>query len=137
MLKKVFESEYVPPHPGEILREDYLPSIAMTRAALARHLGISRRMLGDLLNERRPISFDLAQRLGGALGTGTRYWIGLQAQHDVWLAERSDAPRILPVAWRPKVTPGVLQGVNAVQRNTRTTRKPKLKLRKVSVAPSR
>lgn len=102
MLKKIIEAEYSPPHPGEILREDFLPSIAMSRAALARHLGISLRLLGELMAERRPITFQVAQRLGGALGTGTRYWIGLQAQYDIWLCERAEAPRVLPVAWRKK-----------------------------------
>ncbi len=102
MLKKVIDPEYSPPHPGEILREDFLPSIAMSRAALARHLGISVRTLNEVLAERRPVTFAMAQKLGGALGTGIRYWIGLQAQHDIWLSERGEPPRILPVKWRTK-----------------------------------
>ena len=102
MLKKVIDPEFSPPHPGEILREDFLPSIAMSRAALSRHLGISSRTLNEVLAERRPVTFAMAQKLGGALGTGVRYWIGLQAQYDIWLCERGEPPRILPVKWRKK-----------------------------------
>lgn len=88
-----------PPHPGEILREDILPHVAMSRAELARHLGISPRALGDLLAERRAVTLDLAMRLGAALGQGARYWLGVQTQHDVWQASRLEAAPVPPIAW--------------------------------------
>jgi len=79
-----------PCHPGEILREDFIPQYSISRKALASHLGLGVRTLGDLVNERRPITLDLALRLGEAFGTGAHYWLGLQMQHDVWVARRSD-----------------------------------------------
>jgi addiction module HigA family antidote len=86
--------ETKPPHPGEIIREELLPRLGITAAELAEHLGIAPRLIEAILAERRPIKLNLAQRLGVALGTGARYWLALQMQHDVWMAERT-APIVL------------------------------------------
>lgn len=98
MYRTFIEDLPEPPHPGEILREDILPCLGMTRAALARHLGISARMLGDLLAERRSVDRKMAQRLGIALGQGARYWLGLQVQHDLWHCD-IDEPPVKPIRW--------------------------------------
>lgn len=99
MSKDLYDRELPPPHPGEILREDLLPRSRLSRAALARHLGISLRALTDLLAERRPVTLDLALRLGAALGSGARYWLGLQIQHDLWRADHGAAVEVKPVVW--------------------------------------
>jgi addiction module HigA family antidote len=89
-----------PPHPGEILREDLLPRLGMSRAAFARHLGISAARLGAVLAERTSVTLDLAVRLAAAFGHGSRYWLGLQAQHDIWRAEQALASvKVQPVVW--------------------------------------
>ena len=113
MLKPTCDPDYAPPHPGEILREDILPRLAMSRSALASHLGMSRRTLAALLDERRPITFEIAQRLGAALGSGTRYWLGLQAQHDIWRAGNAAPMTLAPVAWQDGRATG---GVSAPRR---------------------
>lgn len=77
------------PHPGRILREDVLPELGMTVESFARHLGVRRPGLSDLLNGRKPISQEMAIRLGKALGTGARYWLALQMQYDL----SHDVPR--------------------------------------------
>lgn len=79
-----------PPHPGEIIREDVLPQINMTITDLAGHLGVSRVALSELLNERRSVSSEMAQRLGKAFGNGTRYWLTLQMAHDVWHIDQTN-----------------------------------------------
>jgi addiction module HigA family antidote len=89
-----------PSHPGEIIRDDILPSLGITRTALARQLGISPRRLADLLAERRPVTVDLALRLGTVLGYGPRYWLGMQAQYDIWKVETATPPRLEPITWR-------------------------------------
>lgn len=99
MSQARFDPDAAPPHPGEILREDILPALGMTRTGLARHLGISVRKLSGVLTERRPLNLDLAVRLGAALGSGTRYWLGLQVQYDLWRAEQSTALVIAPLVW--------------------------------------
>ena len=82
---------FKPAHPGALLREDILPGLGMPKAKLAEHLGISRQTLYEILGERRGITADIAARLGRAFGNSTSFWLGLQAQHDAWHAERSKA----------------------------------------------
>ncbi len=80
--------KFKPPHPGEYLRLDILPALNMTITDLAEHLKISRASLSELVNERRSVSVEMAQRLGQAFGNGTRFWMTLQMQYDIWEVER-------------------------------------------------
>src|ERR1700744_4622679 len=78
-----------PMHPGDLLREDILPAIKMGKSELAERLGISRQHLYDVLNERKPVSPDVAARLGRLFGDGASIWLRMQAEHDAWHAERA------------------------------------------------
>jgi len=78
-----------PTHPGALLREDILPAIKLGKARLAAALGISRQHLYDILNERKPVSAEVAVRLGKAFGDGTGAWLRMQAAYDAWNAERA------------------------------------------------
>lgn len=89
-----------PPHPGEYLREDILPALNMTIGDLAKHLGVTRTTLSQLINEKRDVSLEMAQRLGQAFGNGARFWLALQMQHDVWKAERSRKIHVDRIRWR-------------------------------------
>jgi addiction module HigA family antidote len=94
---------FKPPHPGEDLREDVLPALGMSRAAFARHLGISRNTLYKLLNEEQPVTLDIALRLAKALGGSARLWLALQAAHDIWVAERENKVKgVTPIKWKGK-----------------------------------
>lgn len=99
VFKDIYQRNAAPPHPGEILRDDILPLLGLTRAALARKLGVTPRRLANLLAERSPITADLAQRLGIVLGHGPRYWLGLQMQHDVWLTTQPLDVPVTPLKW--------------------------------------
>lgn len=92
--------EHAPPHPGEIIRDDILPSLGLTKTALAKRLGISVQRLNNLLSERQPVTVDLAMRLGAVLGYGPRYWLGVQIQHDIWRTETHEPIRLEPIVWR-------------------------------------
>jgi len=96
LYKDLYTRDEAPVHPGEVLREDILPALKLSKSALARALGVSRGKLDGLLKERTPVSLDLAFRLGIVLGHGARYWLGLQMQHDIWCAEQG-APASLKV----------------------------------------
>jgi addiction module HigA family antidote len=83
-----------PPHPGEVLKQDILPGLGMTVAQLAQHLGVTRATLSDLLNERKDVSQTMAIRLGKAFRNGTRFWLALQMQHDLWKLEQEEVYQV-------------------------------------------
>jgi antitoxin HigA-1 len=73
-----------PTHPSEILREDVLWAAGFTQAKVASILRVSQRTIGELLDERKPVTTDLAHRLARALGTSPEMWLGLQMDIDLW-----------------------------------------------------
>lgn len=77
-----------PIHPGEILREDFLPEYGLTVTALAEAAGVSRQSMNELLRERRAVSPEMALRLGKLFGTSPEFWLNLQRNVDLWDAAR-------------------------------------------------
>jgi len=78
-----------PTHPGELLREDVLPEVKKSKAEISRLLGISRQHLHDILAERKPVSPEVAVRLGKLFGNGAGLWIRMQGAYDEWQASRA------------------------------------------------
>jgi len=78
----------VPSHPGAILREDVLPALGLSVSEAARQLRVSRQMLHSILSERSAVSPEMAVRLGRFCGNGSGLWLRLQAEYDLWHAER-------------------------------------------------
>jgi addiction module HigA family antidote len=78
-----------PAHPGELLREVTLPALNMSKTDIASALGISRQHLYDILSEKKPVSPEIAVRLGKAFGDGPEVWLRMQAGHDAWHATRA------------------------------------------------
>ena len=78
-----------PVHPGEILREDILPAVAISKTDIALALGISRQTLYDILNEKQPVTAEMAVRFGKLFGNGATFWINLQRIYDLAVAERA------------------------------------------------
>jgi addiction module HigA family antidote len=85
-----------PAHPGALLREDMIPATGKSVAEIARLLGISRQHLYDILAERKPVSPNVAVRLGKLFGDGAGIWARTQAAHDTWHAEREVDVRNIP-----------------------------------------
>lgn len=83
-----------PTHPGEILKEDVLPSLGISKAEFARAIGVSRQMLYDILNCKRAITPGMALRLGKVLGNGPFVWIGMQQKYDLFHAEQDMADEL-------------------------------------------
>lgn len=77
-----------PTHPGEILREDVLPALRMSQTEFAQRLGVSRLTVSEILHEKRPVSVDMAIRIGKLLGNGAGLWLHLQQTLDVWQPEQ-------------------------------------------------
>lgn len=87
-----------PTHPGEVLREDVLPALGLTQLEFANRLGVSRRTVSELLHERRPVTPDMAIRLGKLLGNGPEIWLRMQQTLDLWELEREQRyNHILPM----------------------------------------
>lgn len=82
-------SDRPPTAPGEMLREIVLPATGKSKAEIARLLGISRQTLYDILEVRQPVTPQMAVRLGKLFDNGPSLWLGMQAAHDLWHAERS------------------------------------------------
>lgn len=83
-MAKTIKRERKPTHPGEILREDVLPALKMTQGEFAGRLGVSRRTVSEILHGRRPVTADMAIRLGRLLGNGPGLWLRMQQDLDLW-----------------------------------------------------
>ncbi len=77
-----------PIHPGEILREDFLPEYRLSVTALAEAAGVSRQSINELLRERRAVTPEMALRLGKLFGNSPEFWLNLQRSVDLWDAAR-------------------------------------------------
>lgn len=77
-----------PPHPGEVLRELCLDPLGLTVTEAARALGVSRKTLSAILNQRAGISPEMAIRLSIAFDTTAESWLAQQLQYDLWQAEQ-------------------------------------------------
>ncbi len=88
-----------PIHPGEILREDVLPALGRPKTEIARLLGISRQTLYDILNEKQPVTAQMALRIGKMCGNGPDIWLNLQRTYDLRMAEAEigDALDAIPI----------------------------------------
>jgi len=89
-----------PTHPGELLREDFLPGYDLTVAGLAESLGVSRQSVNELLLERRAVSPEMALRLARLFGNSPEFWLNAQRAVDLWTASQSvkeEVDRIKPL----------------------------------------
>lgn len=77
-----------PTHPGEMLREDFMPDYGLSVASLALAVGVSRQTINDLLRERRALSPEMALRLARLFGNSAEFWVDAQREVDLWDASR-------------------------------------------------
>lgn len=83
------ERKVRPTHPGEMLREDFLPDYGLTTAGFAKALGVSRQTVNELLRERRAVSPEMALRLSRLFGNTPEFWLNAQRAVDLWDASRN------------------------------------------------
>ena len=89
-----------PTHPGEMLREDFLPDYDLSVSSLAEALGVSRQSINELLRERRAVSPEMALRLGRLFGNSPEFWLNAQRALDLWQAAetmKQEVARIQPL----------------------------------------
>lgn len=90
-----------PIHPGEFLREEYMPELGLTVAGLAQRIGVTRQTINDIVREKRALSPDMCLRLGRLFGTTPQFWMNMQAKVDMWKSleeHRDDIEAIEPIA---------------------------------------
>jgi addiction module HigA family antidote len=87
-----------PTHPGEILREDVLPALGLSIIDAAAKLGVTRQTVHRIIAKQnpRPVTPEMAVRLGKLCGNGPRLWLNLQSAYDLWHAERRIDTRKIP-----------------------------------------
>ncbi|MCA1755154.1 MAG: HigA family addiction module antidote protein [Spirochaeta sp.] len=83
-----------PIHPGEMLREDFMPDFELTVSRLAQALGVSRQSVNELIRERRSVSPEMALRLSRLFGNSAEFWLNAQRAVDLWDTEQSAGPDI-------------------------------------------
>jgi addiction module HigA family antidote len=93
-----------PVHPGDALLEDFIKPMGITRYRVAKQSGMQQRRVDEICAGTRSITADTALRLAKLFGTDAAFWMNLQAQYDLEVAERELHDRIetevtpLPVA---------------------------------------
>ena len=75
-----------PVHPGVYLKE-LMGELSLSQYRLARELGVPAMRINHVVNGRRPVTAELALRLGRYFGQNPRYWISLQGRYDIDVAE--------------------------------------------------
>jgi addiction module HigA family antidote len=77
-----------PTHPGGILKRHYIEPLSLTISGVAKDLGVSRKAVSKIINEKGSITSDMALRLSKAFNTTPVLWLNLQLKYNLWLAEQ-------------------------------------------------
>ena len=89
-----------PVHPGEILMEDFLKEMGITQYKLAVSIGVPPRRINEIVHGKRAVTADTALRLAKFFEMSPQFWLGLQTQYDLDVAEDkilAEIERIQPV----------------------------------------
>uniref|UniRef100_UPI0040560E76 HigA family addiction module antitoxin n=1 Tax=Candidatus Electronema sp. TaxID=2698783 RepID=UPI0040560E76 len=84
-----------PTHPGEMLSEEFLKPLAITKTELARHLDIPYSRLNNIIKGTSSVTPDTALRLSQVVGMSADFWLGLQQDWDLWQAMRRPEARAI------------------------------------------
>ena len=84
MPRRTLPSNRPPTHPGEMLLEEFLKPLGISQVDFARRIGVSYVRLNAVINGRRGATPNTALRLEKATGMDADFWLGLQADWDLW-----------------------------------------------------
>ena len=76
-----------PVHPGEVLNEEFLKPMGLSQNRLALSIGVHPRRINEITLGKRAVTADTALRLAKYFGTSAKFWLGLQADYDLDVAE--------------------------------------------------
>lgn len=78
----------IPPlHPGEVLLEEFLLPMEISQNKLALAIRVPARRINEIIHGRRRITADTALRLARFFGTSAQFWLGLQLDYDLDVAQ--------------------------------------------------
>ena len=84
-------------HPGEVLREEYQTPLGLSARAVAKGLGVPANHVAEIMRGERDVTADTAIRLGRYFRTDPRFWLNLQAAHDLSKAQtKNDYSKVGP-----------------------------------------
>ena len=83
-----------PIHPGEVLMEDFIKGFGVTQHSVAVAIGVPPRRINEIVHGSRGVSADTALRLGRYFGTSAQFWLNLQSQYDLDVAQDGLAEQI-------------------------------------------
>lgn len=86
-----------PAHPGRIIKRDVVPALGGDVTEIARGIGISRQQLYGIMNEKKPISPNIAARMGRYFGNGATLWLSLQQRYDLAMVEAENADELAAI----------------------------------------
>lgn len=86
-----------PVSPGEMLEEEFLTPLGMTKYRLAKSIGVPAQRIGDIISGKRGISADTDLRLCRFLGLSDGWWLRLQASYDATIAKRKLAGELAKI----------------------------------------
>jgi addiction module HigA family antidote len=69
-----------PTHPGEVLLEDVIKPLGLTVTKAAKNLGVSRKTLSELVNQKATLSPEMALRIAKATNTSPESWLNMQTK---------------------------------------------------------
>ena len=81
------QKELGPVHPGEILQEEFLKPMGLSQNRLALALRVPARRINEIVLGRRRVTADTALRLSRYFGMSPQFWLGLQMDYDLDLAQ--------------------------------------------------
>ena len=87
-----------PIHPGEILNEEFLLPLNVTQYRLAKAIGVDARRIHAIVHGERSITAETALLLSRFFGNSAGFWMGLQSQYDLEVAEDRLSERLSAVA---------------------------------------
>jgi len=79
---------YNPPHPGKILLEEWIKPLNFTITSFALRLGMSRKNLSEIVNEKTGITAETALKIEKALNSRAGFWLDMQQSYDLWQAKQ-------------------------------------------------
>ncbi|MDR0622742.1 MAG: HigA family addiction module antidote protein [Deltaproteobacteria bacterium] len=113
-----------PPHPGQVLKKDFIEPMGISVTDLSAKLGVSRNTLSSIINRRSGVSADMALRFAKAFKTQPELWLKLEYAFELWEAQQFDSGwrEVEPIRLSKSYNPP-----NPLRNSVKAKRVPRLK----------